>query len=215
VGVDARTPTIGEAVTAGLGLEALRRDDFPALLAALADGSSDVAIVPAFAGDASIRAALADGTVRLAPVVDLLDAEQLLRAPWLRRARIPAGIYPEEPAPVETVSTQILLAGPIHRFAHHQVVGGPAAAVPLSGPTLTVEQLETLVDAIGIPETPDPALPSAATPREDPSASSAWLDGILNAIVIAFLAWLFVMVAAPKRARATSSPESDASIESR
>ena len=202
VGVDARTPAIGDAVTAGLGLQPARRDELPALLSALTEGSIDVAIVPAFAGDDAIQAPLADGSVRLAPVVDLLDAEQLLRAPWLRRARIPADTYPGQPDPVETISTQVLLAGPVHRFPHHQAVGGPAAAVALSGPTLTAAQLETLVDAVGIPETPDPALPSQAIRREAADASGSWLDGLLNAVVIAFLAWLFLMVAAPLDRRA-------------
>ena len=195
-----RRASAGAAMLADRGVTGAVFDDTKSALAALGQ-SVDAVLVAAPLRDPQITAALADGA-RLADVTaaDASVAERRFSLPYLRPAKIPAGTYREQTEPVETLSAQVVLAGPSANAAPGTNAAGPAGALPGGGPP-SLEQLEALAAAIGSGEAPDPSVPSAFTlgaPTEDRGDTSV-LDTLLNLFVIAFCAWLVVIVGAPTR----------------
>ena len=181
-------PTVGKALKAG----AMRIATAPELFAAVRNGQLDVAVVRAPLKDAGIADALRSGLL----LVDLPTA-----APFHQRARIPAGTYDGQSAAIETWSTQMLLAGPgRQRLAQ---ASGPSGAVGGGAAPLTPAQREAIVRAAGIPELPDPALPSATA--DAVTQGSGWLDGILNLLVVLFMIWWFTLVLAPITTKETDA----------
>ena len=88
---------------------------------------------------------------------------------------------------------------------------GPAAAITIPGKPFSLKEVEAMADALGVPATPDPALPSAWSRLLTDSGSSSGsasgfsaaesiLDTALSAFALAFLAWLVVLFAQRDRA---------------
>jgi len=179
----------------------------PSLLTRLAGGKLDAALILAVPGDAELARAVARSRLALHPLPRgkdgrWLSPEQAVRQPFLRPARIPAGTYAGQAEPVETLGSQVLLAGPSDRS--RQGGGGPAAAMPSGGRALRLEEVQKLAEAAGSREAPDPVLPSAwaiqrAESGKGRQRDGALLDTLLNLAGIAFLVWIgFLVVARPK-----------------
>jgi hypothetical protein len=119
----------------------------------------------------------------------------------LRPYRLRPHTYPGQDEPVELLSSQVLLAARSATGHTGVDAAGPAAALPASSPPLTSTQREALAEAVGIAESPDPAVPSPWSLRGPPTAapSAPWADTLLNVFVIGFLGWLFAMVVARPR----------------
>ncbi|WP_152054135.1 glycine betaine ABC transporter substrate-binding protein [Tautonia marina] len=164
------------------------------LLDAVRNGQLDVAILVLPVGDLELPEGAGE-ELELQSLANWLSPSRALRAPFLRPARIAAGSYEGQPEPVETLGVQVLLAGPSRRAVALTANSGPAAALTVTGLPLEPDQVQALATATGVPEAPDPTLPSAWSrqpPAPDPTLSiaSAILSTVLNILAIAFLIWV-------------------------
>jgi glycine betaine/choline ABC-type transport system substrate-binding protein len=119
----------------------------------------------------------------------------LQQAPWLRPLRIPAGSYPGQSAPIDTVGSQVVLVGPARRSG--AAGGGPVAAVRGRAMPLTIGEVRALSRATGMLEAPDPALPgpwSAADGARRRGDEVTILDRVLTALALAYLVWLLKLL---------------------
>ncbi|MFA9460573.1 glycine betaine ABC transporter substrate-binding protein [Thiohalorhabdus sp. Cl-TMA] len=124
--------------------------------------------------------------------------------PYLRATRIPAGSYPHQPDPVETVGSQVVVAGPAPQDGGAARVGGPAAALRTAGLPLSEAEVDGLVAASTVKELPDPVLPSpwslsGGETRTGGAAFERVLDTVLNVLVWGFLLWLVFLLLRPAR----------------
>jgi hypothetical protein len=177
-----------------------QQEEIDVLLAEVREGGLDAALVAAPQGDPEIASALEKGLV-LVSMKDWLDAERQLRFPFMRPVRLRPDTYPGQTETIETLSSQVLLVAASGADSKINA-GGPAAAVPTGGRPLTTAERKALAAAVGTSEAPDPAIPSPwslATHQEGEAQGSVWADRLLNAFVIAFLAWLFFIVLDPRR----------------
>ncbi len=191
VGVMERTSgggTIGAAMLQAVGASPAERADVSSLLAHVAAGSLDAAIIVAPVGDPAIEAA---SNLSTAPLAGWLDPERALALPYLSPMRIPAGTYPGQAGPIETLGAQLVLASTARRRARGTTIGGPVTALPESGVPLTPTQVDALAEATGFRAAPDPALPSAwgAATGDEEDDRPQWRDTFLNLAVILFLLW--------------------------
>jgi hypothetical protein len=157
----------------------------------------DAALIFELSGDADINEALAKGTLSLQGIPQ--DFEIL--APFLPPVRIPGGTYARQTEPVDTVGLQIVLASPSPNIDPGPLGGGPAAALLMQNPPLSVEQARALAQAIGNPEPPDPILPSVwmrsvidAHEVGEGTFGENLLDTSLNVGILVFLAWIGMLV---------------------
>lgn len=191
---------IADAIASRSSVTYALRDTTPALLAALLTDRLDGVVIAAPPGNAAIGAALEKGGVQAVPVADWLTPQRSKALPWLRHVRIPAGTYPGQSESIETLAAQVVLAGPASGATRGALHDGPAGASPTRGVALTRAQAIELSEAIGVPEAPDPTLPSAWMPGSGgpPASDSMWADitdTTLNWLTIAFLIWLGLSVA--------------------
>ncbi len=114
---------------------------------------------------------------------------------------LPKDTYPGQTEALDTVGVQIVLAGPAPSQRAGPLAGGPVAALHLQAPPLSVEEANALAQAIGIPEPPDPLVPSVwlrALVQDSTADGATWgqniLDTTLNVAVIAFLVWVGMMI---------------------
>jgi osmoprotectant transport system substrate-binding protein len=186
---------IGEALVEAAGAEVVMSAKHDQLVQALASGQLDAAIVVIEAGAKIVGEALASGKVHLRPVTGLL----LDGAPYLRRSRIPAETYHGQSTPIETVASQVVLAGPGRQPHPSGMRGGPAAALLVEAKPISVEQAELLSEATGVPELPDPVLPASLLGASDTTDAEDHevMDTVLNALVILFLGWLVMQLLSP------------------
>ncbi len=203
----------GAAVTGAAGVNVALQATSEELVAALNRGRLDAALIVTHVGDPVIVAATRAG-LKLTPIARL-PPDQADALPWLRPARIPASSYAAQPTAIETVGSQVLLAGP--SAVESTLSGaGPAAAVAASASPLSRADVRALADATGVPEAPSPALPSAWSVTGDRGAgagSDGWTSTALNLLVLLFLGWwLRLVVLTPSAAvSASRSAPPDAS----
>jgi glycine betaine/choline ABC-type transport system substrate-binding protein len=179
---------IGGALVKAAGAKVTLSSTHDQLIEALAGGQLDAAIVVAESGTKIVGEAIAGGRVHLRPITELVPAD----APYLRRSRIPADTYPGQTTPIETLASQVVLAGPSRHPHPSGLKGGPAAALLVEAKPISVEQAQLLADATGVPELPDPILPAAhlGAPDTSEAEGNAVMDTVLNALVMLFLGWL-------------------------
>jgi glycine betaine/choline ABC-type transport system substrate-binding protein len=157
----------------------------------------DAALIFELSGNADINEALAKGTLSLQG----LPQEFEILAPFLPPVRIPGGTYARQTEPVDTVGLQIVLASPSPNIDPGPLGGGPAAALLMQNPPLTVEQARALAQAIGNPEPPDPILPSVwmrsvvdAHEVGEGTFGQNLLDTALNVGILVFLGWIGMLI---------------------
>ena len=199
---------VGQALVSGLGLFAVlvpveEATTVAELLAATDQQGADLAIIEAPRGHPALVAAMAAGDYRLVPVGDWDSGANLVRYPFLRQARLPAGLYPTQTAAVETLSSQLVLAGPAPRG--EDLIGdqGPGS---FSDDLLPIQDqaVVALREALGVAVAIDPTLRRAAaltpeTPPEPAAVSPAPDVSILSAIVVAMLIWMIWLYVRPER----------------
>ena len=198
---------IGSVLISGLGLSAtevtVEAESAAAMIAAVADGQASAAVIPAPEGDKGLIDALAgtDG-LRLLPVTGWNEGANLVRYPFLREARISAGVYAGQFGAVETLGTQLVLAGPAPVTGDAVGDQGPSSVAvslsPISG-TAVAALNESIPGNLLI----DPTLPQAAAlapelpqpPAEiNPSADVS----ILSLAVVIFLVWVIWLYIRPE-----------------
>lgn len=196
---------IGGILISGLGLSAELAPvtgGIPAILDAVRSGDADAALVMGTEGDPAIAEAMSTGGLRLFSLSGWNEGANLVRYPFLREARIAAGTYRGQPAPVETLRTQLVLAGPAP--VEGDAVGdqGPAAVAvelqPISGSAVA-----DLNDAIPGNLAVDPALPLAASlapelPQPPAALNPAPDISIMSLVLVAFFVWLVWLLIRPE-----------------
>jgi hypothetical protein len=183
------------------------------LMRQVAGDKLDAALIVAEPGDEDVVRGLAGGKLRLLPLghdnsatsdaSGWLKPEKALQIPFLRRTRIPGDTYSGQSGAVATLGAQVVLAGPAPARSGLLTSGGPAAALPSHGSPVPRKEVEALAKATRVPETPDPALPSAwalhipgrDAPEEKVDAKSDLFDTALNLMAIIFLCWLGSLIA--------------------
>ncbi|MEQ8655660.1 MAG: glycine betaine ABC transporter substrate-binding protein [Kiloniellales bacterium] len=170
-----------------------------ALLGRISDEGGNVAVVFAPEGDRALIDAFAKGSYRLLNISGWSDGANLVRFPFLRESRIGAGVYRGQLGPVDTLSAQLVLAGPAPQKGDAVGNQGPSAIAvgltPISG---------TAVKAINASITGapliDPTLPQAAVLTPELPAPPAEMNpspyvSILSlavSILLVWLAWLYM-----------------------
>lgn len=198
---------LASILVSGLGLStnlsSLDADSAAALVAEVANGNVDATLIPAPEGDKGVIDALAatDG-LRLLAITGWSEGANLVRFPFLREARIPSGTYEGQFGAVETLGTQLVLAGP-----------APLAgdAVGDLGPSSIAVSLSPVSDAAvkalndGVPGTLliDPTLRQAAALApvlpQPPSAINPSADvSLLSLAVVIFLVWVIWLYIRPQ-----------------
>jgi glycine betaine transporter len=184
---------VGRDMLALTGIEPALSARPAELLDALRAGEIDTALMMTHEGDTDVALALQQDGMSLRSLGGWLTAERAAGCPYLRETRIPAGTYTGQDAPLDSLGSQVVLAGPAPRLGAAGA-GGPAAALPSSGLPLSRAQVVALADAAGVLEAPDPALPSAWTRApvgsRRGSRAADTLDTVLNALAVMFLVWL-------------------------
>ncbi len=184
----------------GLTIDPLAADGFPA--AARASGADAALLLAPL--DSPVVAELMSGGGRLLPVAGWKASNNLVRFPYLRQARIPAGTYPGQAAAVETLSAQLVLAGPVVETTDMVGPQGPGASAPTPVSALADETVTKLSDALGTGLGFDPAIPAAAilSPRLPPPPAAVNPSAAVSAMtfaVFALFGWLIWLYARPER----------------
>ena len=171
------------------------------LISALSAGDLDAALI---LQDDGARAALADLSGNRVRVADLSD--WVVAPPFFLNAqRLPAPSVPGAQSPIDTLSMQLVLAGPAPRETQTGPVhGGPASSVGTQGRPLPLREAETLAAASDTAEPLDPVLPSfreraaraEAARRDD---RSAWLETGLVLAALIYLGWAGSLLARRQR----------------
>jgi hypothetical protein len=183
----------------GLALEPLGGDGFAE---AAAGSGADAALVLAPLDSQLVRDMTADR--RLIPLAGWDQGANLIRFPFLREARIPAGTYAGQSEPVGTLSSQLVLAGPV--IVKTDAVGpqGPGASAPTEVAELSDETVTALSQALDAGIAIDPAMPTAdaLTPQlpEPPAPLNPSPPiSLLTMVVFALIGWLLWLYGRPER----------------
>jgi hypothetical protein len=169
------------------------------LVAALRDDELDAAVILL---DSAARAALRElegNAIRVEGVSRWLAAPPF----FLNQEVLPAEAVPGALAPLDTVSMQLVIAGPAAQGTTGAVHGGPSAAVATGGLPLPLREARALADAVETREPVDPVLPSfrdrQATAERRRGPDSAWVETGLIVLALAFMAWAFSLLVRPQR----------------
>lgn len=192
----------GRMLAAGLtGIEVtpVASEDFAS---AATDSGADAALV--FAPLASPVVAEMAGAQRLLSITGWEDGNNLVRFPYLRQARIPAGSYEGQTSAVETLASQLVLAGPV--VVNTDALGpqGPGASAPTPVSALADETVTTLNTALATGLGFDPAIPQAAIlsprlPAPPAPVNPSFAISAMTMGVFALFAWLIWLYARPER----------------
>ena len=178
----------------------LEGEDFAAEAAA---SGADAALVMAPVGSPAVEA-LIEGGGRLVSLEGWEDGNNLVRFPQLREARIPAGTYEGQARPVETLSSQLLLAGPVVEDTDAVGPQGPAASAPTEVSALADETVLAISDGLMATQGLDPAVRRAsalapALPEPTAAINPSSSISVLSAGVLALFGWLLWLYARPER----------------
>ncbi|MBW2525201.1 MAG: hypothetical protein JRI23_13540 [Deltaproteobacteria bacterium] len=195
IGIEPKSSGAGRvaaAVLRAVGATAAVQASSDQLLGKVEAGGLDAVLVVAERGSPELVEAMKRGTLEL---VDLpaLSREGMA---YLRPTRLPAETYVGQPEPIETLSAQVVLAGPTRRHDRTALKPGPGSALLVEATPLTMEEVRLLAAATGVAELPDPMLPVAWTAPnrgDDDEATSAVVDTVINLLLIGFLLWLVVV----------------------
>ena len=190
----------GDGGTGGeIELVPMEGEDFAAAARA---GEADAALVLAPLG-APVVAELLEGGGALVSLDGWERGNNLVRFPHLRQARIAADIYEGQPEPVETLSSQLLLAGPVVADVDALGPQGPGASAPTEVAALSDDTVIAIDEALGPSTQLDPAVPraSALTPTlPEPTAAVNPSPAVsaLSAAVLALFGWLIWLYGRPE-----------------
>ncbi|MEM6932090.1 MAG: glycine betaine ABC transporter substrate-binding protein [Pseudomonadota bacterium] len=198
---------LGRILSDGLGLSAeIKGTDATSpseLIAGLAEGSSEAAIVFSPQGDRALIDALDAGTYRLLPVLGWSDGPNLVKYPFMRPTRIAGSTYAGQFSAVETLGAQLVLAGPSDQNSN-DIVGdqGPSS---ISTDLTPISSTAVIAINDSIPGTLliDPTLKQAAAlapvlPEPPASINPAADISILNLLVVCLFVWLVWLFVRPE-----------------
>ncbi len=208
--------SLSEVETLATGPEGSASHRAAEVLSTAYDG---ISIVPA--PDSDLAAVQADASLIVAPigstlVQELLDGGRLLalddwdsgnnlvRFPQLRQARIPAGTYDGQARAVETLSSQLVLAGPVVIDTDAVGPAGPGASLPTDVAALPEGTVIALNTALGGGVGLDPAIRAAPAlaptlPQPPAAVNPSSAVSLMTALVFIMLAWMLWLYARPER----------------
>lgn len=182
-------------------IELVTNNDIDATFLDLADNKVNGLFLMAASGHAKVLAMMSPSDYHLLPLSEWKNSNSMLRFPFLRLAQIPGGLYAGQDEAVETISAQVVLAGPAP--AADAAVGesgpgyipGVVQSLPLPVPPSTTL---ALAEALGNSERVDPKLPTAAAlapqrPTPPPSINVAPSVSVTNLIAILFLVYMLYL----------------------
>jgi glycine betaine/choline ABC-type transport system substrate-binding protein len=198
---------IGAALISGLGLPAemtnVDTDTAADMVAMVADGGADAAIIVVPPGNRDMTEALASTPgLRLMAISGWSEGANLVRYPFLRQTRIASGVYPSQFGAIDTLGAQLVLAGPAPVAGDAVGDLGPSS-VAVSLTPISDAAVRALNGAIAGTVLIDPALRQAlalapALP-EPPAAINPSADiSILSIVVAAFFIWVIWLYARPE-----------------
>jgi glycine betaine/choline ABC-type transport system substrate-binding protein len=171
----------------------------------LADGEVDALVIIAEQGHAGLVKLMDTSDFALVDLADLDGANLSLRYPFLRPARIPANTYPRQDQPLNTVSSQVVLATRVPPQQDLLGESGPGfvpgvfTRLPQRLPFDTALRLS---EALDTPENVDPLLPaspglSADTPPAKQRFTADIVSAVLNGLAVIFLVGMIVLLMRP------------------
>ena len=177
------------------------QDDDP--LPAMAASGADAALIVAPLRSPAV-AALLEGGGRLIPVTGWETGNNLVRYPQLRRARIPADAYEGQGGAIDTLSSQLILAGPVVEDTDALGPQGPAASAPTEVAALADETVVAIGEGLGATIGIDPAVRVAAAlaptlPEPEAVVNPSTAISALTAGVLVLFVWLAYLYARPER----------------
>ncbi len=212
---------IARNVLAGLDIEGVElisgeSGDLKAQVEAMSKGLVDAVFVMAPLGDSAVLDIMETGRYRLLSVEGWSQGNAPIRFSFLRPAKVPAGTYPGQAGAVETLSTQMVLAGP---SSEREAFGaqGPGTTGTAATQPIPDETVRKLAAALGSTEVVDPAAPVAAALRpaleEGPQPLVADLPtSLINILATAFLAWMIYLLFARAPKSRLKEPPADLHI---
>lgn len=167
-----------------------------------ASTDADAALVLAPIGSSVVQELLQDG--RLLPIDGWDAGNNLVRFPQLRQARVPARSYDGQMRAIETLSSQLVLSGPV--VVDTDAVGpqGPGASIPTAVSALSDNTVIALNTALGEGTGLDPAIRAAPvlTPTLPPppaAVNPSSAISLMTALVFVLFGWLIWLYARPER----------------
>ena len=167
-------------------------------LAAVKTGALDARLEHVEVGAPQVTRALRDAAFSLAPIDNWEQDGREFRHPFMRRSRIPARAYPRMVAGVDTVSTQVVIAGPARvskAFGDH----GPVDVIASTREPLPRALKQRLVEAISGPRMIDPSLPGESVGVGRKVGKAAPINptpevSLLTALLLFLFVYVFVEV---------------------
>ena len=188
---------LATAILHAAGKEPKTFASLPKLLEGVRNNTLDAVLIFAPAGQQLLAEALAGGQLELHKLPRVSGNLPV----FLNPVRLPNGTYPGQTEGLDTVGVQIVLAGPAPSQRAGALAGGPAAAFHMQARPLSVDEANALAQAIGIPEPPDPVVPSVwlrGLVQGSTADGATWgqniLDTVLNVAVIVFMVWIGMMI---------------------
>ncbi len=172
--------------------------NFDAQIASLKKGELDAVLRMTIPGDFHVGQILEDPDLGLQPVTLWRHPDRRFRYPFIREGRITPSIYPALEEPVDTLHTQVVIAGP--RMAEPTIGDGD----PMSGLRARRQAIprtikEKIVTGTGRTEAIDPALPgenvSLLSRREEalPLNPQPAVSVVTGLFLILFIGLLFAL----------------------
>ena len=181
-------------------------------IAGLGNGDYDGVFRMAAQGDRAVKGALEVGGVNLIGLDQWSLGGHTARYSFIRPTTIPSETYPSQFVPVASVSTQLVLAGPVETVQEAGEVGpgtaGVASAVPISA-----DAVAAIGEALGAADVIDPAVPVHASlvptiEVVDKSLPFSLDISIINILMIVFTVWVLYVCFLPSPRRLTM-PDDD------
>ena len=168
----------------------------------LSSADADAALVLAPIGSSVVQGLLERG--RLLPIDGWDSGNNLVRFPQLRQARIPAGSYAGQIFAVETLSSQLVLAGPVVLDTDAVGPQGPGASIPTEVSALSDGTVIALNNALGQGTGLDPAIRAAPAltpllPSPPAAVNPSSAISLMTALVLVMFGWLIWLYARPER----------------
>lgn len=184
------------------------------LVAGLVNGDYDGVFVMAQQGGREITSALLNASVGLISLDQWAEGGHTARFSFIRPATIAAQTYSSQFKPVSSVSTQLVLAGPVEQIQGTGEVGPGTAGTGDSGIVpISADAVNAIREAIGASDVVDPALPVHASlvpvvSVVDKSLPFSVNVSVVNILMIAFAIWIIYLCFLPSP-RSFTLPDDD------
>ncbi|MEZ5478148.1 MAG: glycine betaine ABC transporter substrate-binding protein [Thiolinea sp.] len=180
----------------------------------LVQGKYDGVFIMVPQSDREVKSALVNAAVRLVSLDEWASGGHTARFSFIRPATIPARTYSAQYQPVASVSTQLVLAGPVEQVRDTGEVG-PGTAGTVEGGAVPVNK-DTVVairKVLGETDVIDPAIPVHASlvpsiEMADKALPFRFDISIFNILAIVFTIWMIYLATLPSPRRFTL-PEDD------